>query len=71
MLKALIIQKIYGLSDPELEISLCDRISFRNFLGWSPILYKAHNNGYFRESINKIWSYGRYGLIFNEYDSII
>jgi IS5 family transposase len=33
--KALIIQQMYGLSDPELERSICDRVSFRNFLGWS------------------------------------
>ncbi|MDR2544099.1 MAG: transposase [Methanobrevibacter sp.] len=37
MFKALIIQKMYGLSDPELERSLCDRVSFRKFLGWSII----------------------------------
>ena len=35
MLKALLLQQWYGLSDEELEASLADRISFRRFLGLS------------------------------------
>lgn len=33
MLKALLVQQWYGLSDPELEEALCDRLSFRRFVG--------------------------------------
>lgn len=35
MLKALLLQQWYGLSDEELEAALADRISFRHFLGLS------------------------------------
>jgi transposase, IS5 family len=35
MLKALLLQQWYGLSDEELEAALADRISFRRFLGLS------------------------------------
>ena len=34
MLKALLLAQWYGLSDPELEDALADRLSFRR-LGWS------------------------------------
>ena len=33
MFKALLLQSLYGLSDPELEEALCDRLSFRRFVG--------------------------------------
>ncbi len=33
MLKALLLQQWYGLSDPELEEALADRLSFRRFVG--------------------------------------
>jgi len=33
MIKALLLQSLYNLSDPELEYQINDRISFRNFLG--------------------------------------
>ena len=33
MLKALLLAQRYGLSDPELEDALCDRLSFRRFVG--------------------------------------
>ena len=33
MLKALLLAQWYGLSDPELEDALCDRLSFRRFAG--------------------------------------
>lgn len=35
MFKALLLQSLYGLSDAELEDALCDRISFRRFIGLS------------------------------------
>lgn len=35
MLKALYLQRLYGLSDPELEEALCDKLSFRFFCGFA------------------------------------
>jgi transposase, IS5 family len=35
MFKALLLQQMYGLSDPQLEEALADRLSFRRFLGLS------------------------------------
>ena len=33
MFKALLLQSLYGLSDRELEEALCDRLSFKRFVG--------------------------------------
>ena len=35
LFKALLLQSLYGLSDPDLEEALCDRLSFRRFVGLS------------------------------------
>jgi IS5 family transposase len=35
MLKALLLQRLYGLSDPQLEEALLDRLSFRRFCGFA------------------------------------
>lgn len=35
MLKTLLLQQWYNLSDPEAEEATCDRLSFRRFLGLS------------------------------------
>jgi IS5 family transposase len=35
MLRALVLQNWYGLSDPELEFQLADRSSFQHFIGTS------------------------------------
>ena len=35
LFKALLLQSLYGLSDRELEEALCDRLSFRRFVGLS------------------------------------
>lgn len=35
LFKALLLQQFYGLSDPQLEESLADRLSFRHFVGFS------------------------------------
>jgi IS5 family transposase len=37
MIKILVLQQWYGLSDPELERQIADRISFRRFLGFGTI----------------------------------
>ena len=34
IVKSLVLQALYGLSDPELEYQVSDRLSFRNFLGY-------------------------------------
>ena len=34
MMKILILQQWYGLSDPEIERQIADRMSFRKFLGF-------------------------------------
>jgi len=34
MVKAMFLQKLYGLSNPQIEEQLLDRISFRRFVGW-------------------------------------
>ena len=34
MIKILVLQKWHGLSDPEIETQITDRISFRKFLGF-------------------------------------
>jgi len=35
LFKALLLQQLYGLSDPQLEEALVDRLSFRHFIGFS------------------------------------
>lgn len=35
LFKALLLQQLYGLSDPQLEEALADRLSFRHFIGFS------------------------------------
>ena len=35
MLKALLLQRLYALSDPQLEEALFDRLSFRRFCGFA------------------------------------
>lgn len=67
MFKALIIQQMYGLSDPEIERSICDRISsFRRFLGWVKSIPDKATIWLFKErltesgAINDAWS------LFNE-----
>ena len=38
MIKLLILQQLYGLSDPQLELQVADRISFRVFLGTTEVI---------------------------------
>lgn len=38
MIKMLVLQSWYGLSDPELERQANDRISFRKFLGFPEVI---------------------------------
>jgi IS5 family transposase len=61
MIKMLILQQWYGLSDPELERQVNDRISFQKFLGFPEIIPDRSTVWAFRERLNetgkdqKIW----------------
>jgi len=51
MLKMLVLQQWYGLSDPELERQANDRISFRRFLGFPDAIPDATTVWLFRERL--------------------
>ncbi|KYC46838.1 MAG: Transposase DDE domain protein [Candidatus Methanofastidiosum methylothiophilum] len=53
MVKMLILQGLYGLSDPELERQVNDRISFQNFLGFPEKIPDYSTVWYFRERLAK------------------
>jgi len=61
MIKMLVLQQWYGLSDPELERQVVDRISFRKFLGFPSSIPDDSTVWYFRERLvetgadKKIW----------------
>ena len=45
MVKMLVLQSWYGLSDPELERQATDRISFRKFLGFPEVIPAVQRSG--------------------------
>ena len=51
MVKLLVLQSWYGLSDPELERQASDRISFRRFLGFPHAIPDATTVWLFRERL--------------------
>jgi IS5 family transposase len=53
MIKLLILQQMYGLSDPELERQVADRISFRVFLGTTEVIPDYSTVWLFRERLIK------------------
>jgi IS5 family transposase len=53
MIKILVLQQWYGLSDPELERQIADRISFRKFLGFSEVISDYSIGWRFRERLIK------------------
>lgn len=53
MIKILVLQQWYGLSDPELERQIADRISFRKFLGFSEVIPDYSTVWRFRERLIK------------------
>jgi len=61
MIKLLVLQQWYGLSDPEIERQATDRISFRHFLGYPEIIPDRSTAWLFRErlikagKVNDIW----------------
>jgi IS5 family transposase len=63
MPRALILQNWYGLSDPELEFQLADRISFQHFIGISFQIPDFTTLWRFRERLNQT---GRWEQVWNE-----
>lgn len=63
MVKLLILQSIYGLSDPELERVANDRISFLKFLGFPEKIPDQSTIWYFRE---RLINQGKLDLIWQE-----
>ncbi len=63
MIKILILQEWHGLSDPELERQITDRISFRKFLGFPDTIPDFTTVWAFRERLSKT---GRDGMIWQE-----
>jgi transposase, IS5 family len=53
LLKTLVLQSLYGLSDPEMERQANDRISFRKFLGFPEKIPDHTTLWYFRERLIK------------------
>ncbi|WAM22635.1 MAG: IS5 family transposase (plasmid) [Candidatus Methanoperedens sp.] len=53
MIKVLILQEWHGLSDPELERQITDRISFRKFLGFPDTIPDFSTVWTFRERLSK------------------
>jgi IS5 family transposase len=63
MIKILLLQQWYNLSDPQVEREIRDRISFMNFLGYPEKLPDRNTIWYFRERLSKT---GKDRLVFNE-----
>jgi IS5 family transposase len=53
MIKHLLLQQLYGLSDPQLELQVADRISFRVFLGTTEVIPDYSTVWVFRERLIK------------------
>lgn len=68
MVKMLVLQGLYGLSDQELERQVNDRISFQNFLGFPEKIPDYSTVWYFRERLVKS---GKDRAIWEEFQSQI
>ena len=64
MIKLLILQQLYGLSDPQLELQVADRISFRVFLGTTEVIPDYSTVWVFRERLKEC---GKYEAIWEEF----
>ena len=64
MIKLLILQQLYGLSDPQLELQVADRISFRVFLGTTEIIPDYTTVWLFRK---RLVESDKYNAIWNEF----
>ena len=63
MVKILLLQQWYNLSDPQIEREIRDRVSFMNFLGYPGKLPDRNTIWLFRERLSKT---GKDRLVFNE-----
>ena len=63
MVKILLLQQWYNLSDPQIEREIRDRISFMNFLDYPEKLPDRNTIWYFRARLSKT---GKDRLVFNE-----
>jgi IS5 family transposase len=64
MIKLLVLQQLYGLSDPQLELQVADRISFRVFLGTTEIIPDYTTVWLFRKRLVET---SMYNAIWNEF----
>ena len=64
MIKLLILQQLYGLSDPQLELQVADRISFRIFLGTTEVIPDYSTVWVFRERLKEN---GKYEAVWEEF----
>jgi len=66
MIKTLLLQQWYNLSDPQVEREIRDRISFMNFLGYPEKLSDRNKIWYFRKDYQKrarnVWYSMKYGI---------
>ncbi len=62
IVKILLLQQCYSLSDPQVERDIRDRISFMNFFGFPEKLPDRNTIWYFRERLSKT---GKDRLVFN------
>ena len=63
MVKILLLQQWYSLSDPQIERDIRDRISFMKFHGYPEKLPDRNTIWYFRERLSKT---GKDRIVFNE-----
>ena len=63
MVKILLLQQWYSLSDPQIERDIRDRISFMKFFGYPEKLPDRNTIWYFRERLSKT---GKDRIVFNE-----
>jgi len=66
MIKLLILQSLYNLSDPELERQVTDRISFRKFIGFKTEIPDFSTVWFFRERLIKS---GKYQEVWNTFQA--
>jgi IS5 family transposase len=64
MIKLLLLQEMYGLSDPQLELQVADRISFRVFLGTTETIPDYTTVWLFRKRLKES---GKYNDIWDEF----
>jgi IS5 family transposase len=64
LIKFLILQQLYGLSDPQLELQVADIISFRVFLGMTEVIPDYTTVWLYRERLIKN---GKLGAIWEEF----